>query len=304
MGHGHASPPRCLHVDEPPETLDDAALGLWPPDISRSQHMLEHHHGPIMEQPATLPAPTAGSQQELRAGAASLQALVQVAPALTLAAFPRIVRTAWLIPAHMKVCATSSLLGSRSRRRSIVGRPSRAHKAVLAPCTSRICTPARAGQLQQLRGPEAPPPARSSILGADFRAHACAAYNAERSAPPPAASRRRARRARAIRSAHGTRPISSSPRGFSRRSTPRWRAGGHLARFAARCAACRSCFTGGSSGLSRAISASTPFTCSICSSRLGLLRPRRSAQGGGARLGRVDWKAATISWGSSRMNPR
>src|SRR6266404_9448577 len=102
---------RSLHVDEPPETLDDAALGLGHLIEAAPQPQAEHHQGPHQEQRATLPAPTAGSQQRLEPALPALQALVQVRPALTRAASPRIVRTAWLIPGHMEVCATSALLG-------------------------------------------------------------------------------------------------------------------------------------------------------------------------------------------------
>ena len=103
--------PRSLHVDQPPEALDDAALGLCHLIEAAPQPQAERHQGSHQEQRAAVAAATAGSQQRLEPALPALQALVQVRAASTRAASPRIVRTAWLIPGHMEVCARSALLG-------------------------------------------------------------------------------------------------------------------------------------------------------------------------------------------------
>src|SRR5205814_5873723 len=90
---------------------DDAALGLCHLIEAAPQPQAERHQGSHQEQRAAVTAPTAGSQQRLEPALPALQALVQVRAASTRAASPRIVRTAWLIPGHMEVCATSALLG-------------------------------------------------------------------------------------------------------------------------------------------------------------------------------------------------
>src|SRR5205807_10388381 len=100
-----------LHDVQTHEAMDDAAHCLVHLIEAAPQPQADHHQGSHQEQLATVAASTAGSHQRLEPALPALQALVQVRAASTRAASPRIVRTAWLIPGHMELCATSALLG-------------------------------------------------------------------------------------------------------------------------------------------------------------------------------------------------
>src|SRR5947199_166703 len=104
------SDPRGLDVDQLPEALDDAALGLLDLVEAAEHPAAEHHERRDQEQRAAVPAAAPGPEPRLEPALPALQALVQIRSPLTGTASPRIVRTAWLIPGH-RACANSAQLG-------------------------------------------------------------------------------------------------------------------------------------------------------------------------------------------------
>src|SRR5438067_1716620 len=104
------SDPRGLDVDQLPEALDDAALGLLDLVEAAEHPAAEHHERRDQEQRAAVPAAAPGPEPRLEPALPALQALVQIRSPLTGTASPRIVRTAWLIPGH-SACANSAQLG-------------------------------------------------------------------------------------------------------------------------------------------------------------------------------------------------